>query len=268
MVNLWNRLSEGLAAGERTSGEPRSFNGASSFHLVWEMPPTPLSAVSATLEILQPPAVRRVYLWALQVSFVADRRLAGAAHLGLQWNPRHPDSAAVTWGAYGPEDAASTLLRGSDSPIPGRRKDPHTRDFPWEPGRRYRLAVEAVPVGDGEEQSWRGTVTDVDGDIETVVRDMHTAGDHLASPIVWSEVFARCEQPSVAVRWSEFHGVSSSGADVDPRRARVNYQHRADGGCDNTTVIVDELGFVQVTAVQRQIPQGAILPVPGWRHDD
>jgi hypothetical protein len=260
VVSMWHRVTEGMVGGKRTSGEPPSTNGASSFHLVWEMPPAPLSRVSATLEVLQPPAVRRMYFWALQVSFVSGRSLAGAAHLGLQWNPRHPDSAAVNWGGYGPEDAGSTLLRGSEAPSPGSRGDPNTRDFPWEPGRRYRLSVEATP---GEEESWRGAVTDVDGDAETVVRDLYSAGDHMASPMVWSEVFARCEHPSVAVRWSDFAAVTTDGDTLDPLRVRVNYQPRTDGGCDNTTVIVDELGFLQVTAVQRQIPQGATLPVPG-----
>jgi hypothetical protein len=44
---------------------------------------------------------------------------------------------------------------------------------------------------------------------------------------------------------------------------RINYQSRADGGCDNSSVVVDELGIVQSTSVERQIPQGAMLPVPG-----
>lgn len=269
LSSTWKRLTSGLTVGERVSGEPHSANGASSFHLVWEMPAAPLRSVAATLEVLQPPTVRRVYFWALQVSFVTDRRLAGAAHLGLQWNPRHPDSAAVNWGSYGPEDAGSTLLRGSDSTLPGSRHDPNTRDFPWRPGRRYRLEVSQAPAtASGGPPSWRGTVTDLDGGTETLVRDLHTGGEHLASPMVWTEVFARCEHPSAVVRWSDFRAASAEADIVDPRRVRVNYQARTDGGCDNTTVIADELGLLQVTAAQRQIPQGAILPVPGWRGED
>jgi hypothetical protein len=80
--------------------------------------------------------------------------------------------------------------------------------------------------------------------------------------MVWSEVFARCEQPSVSVRWSDFEAVADDGAVVRPRRVRVNYQSRADGGCDNMSVIPDELGLLQVTAVQREVPQGAILALP------
>lgn len=254
------RLPTRSGPGERTSGEPRSANGASSFHLVWEMPPTPLRSVAATLEVLERPAVRRLYFWALQVSFVDERRLAGAAHLGLQWNPHHPASTAVNWGGYGPADAGSTLLRGSDSRLPGSRNDPNTRDFPWEPGRRYRLEV--LPVPDADPPKWRGVVTDLDAGEATLVRELESGGTHLASPMVWSEVFARCEQPSVAVRWSDFEAVADDGGVVRPRRMRVNYQSRADGGCDNVSVIPDELGLLQVTAVQREVPQGAILALP------
>ncbi|HUG75245.1 MAG TPA: hypothetical protein VMM81_06170 [Acidimicrobiia bacterium] len=221
------------------------------------MPPVPLRSVAATLEVLEPPTVRRLYFWALQVSFIDDRRLAGAAHLGLQWNPHHPASTAVNWSGYGPADAGSTLLRGSDSRLPGSRNDPNTRDFRWEAGRRYRLEV--LPVPNADPPAWRGVVTDLDAGEATLVRELEAGGTHLASPMVWSEVFARCEQPSVAVRWSDFEAVADDGGVVRPRRVRVNYQSRADGGCDNTSVIPDELGLLQVTAVQREVPQGAVL---------
>jgi hypothetical protein len=42
----------------------------------------------------------------------------------------------------------------------------------------------------------------------------------------------------------------------------VNYQTRTDGGCDNTSSTVDDLGAVQRTATERVTPQGARLPVP------
>lgn len=261
-MRIRDRLRTGPGTTVRTSGQPKSANGASSFHLIWEMTPVPLRSVSATLEVLQPPTVRRLYFWALQVSFITDRRLAGAAHLGLQWNPRHPGWTAVNWGGYGPEDAGSTLLRGGDSPLPGSRNDPNTRDFPWEPGKRYRLEVAPGPMQSGDPATWRGTVTDLDDEEVTVVRDLHAGGEHLASPMIWSEVFARCEQPSVAIRWSDLSAVTADGNAADPLRVRVNYQSYADGGCSNTTVIRDELGLLQVTAAERQVPQGAILSVP------
>jgi hypothetical protein len=98
---------------------------------------------------------------------------------------------------------------------------------------------------------------------QTVVRDLFSAGDQLLAPMVWSEVFARCEHPSVTVRWSGFRALSAGGDEITPRTVRVNYQSRADGGCDNTTALLDELGILQITGTERGVPQSATLPVPG-----
>lgn len=266
VIDLFRRVRTAWSSSLRTSGEPRSANGASSFHLVWEVPQVPLVEVSATLEVLMPPSVRRLYFWALQVSFASERRLQGGAHLGLQWHPRHPGSTAVNWGGYrsGPGDRSE--LDGSDSPLPSSRRNANTRDFPWRPGRRYRLHVgtgpDDSPAPDGT-RAWRGTVTDLETGEPTVVRDLYSPGGYLMSPIVWSEVFARCEHPSVTVRWSDLAAVTAEGDRVRPARVRVNYQARSDGGCENTSASLDELGILQTTAVGRQVPQGAILPVPG-----
>jgi hypothetical protein len=261
MRNLLRRFRALLRAQERTSGEPRSDNGASSFHLVWTLPQIPLQSVSATLEILEAPTSGRLYFWALQVSFSGERRLQGAGHIGLQWNRRHPGSTAANWGGY--ESARRSLLRGSDSALPSVRNDPNTRDFPWKPGHRYRLDV--GPGDDAPEGlfAWRGTVTDLESGDSVVIRELYSPGSHLTAPMVWSEVFARCEQPPVAVRWSDLTATTPQGKEVLPRSVRVNYQSRADGGCDNTTVSVDELGILQTTGTRRQIPQGATLPIPG-----
>jgi len=256
MRSAWERR-------ERTWGEPRSTNGASSFHLVWEVPQTPLDEVAATLEILVPPVVDRLYFWALQVSFASNRRLQGGAHLGLQWNPKFPGKTAVNWGGYGTGGGGTRILKGTPSRLPSARGDRNTRDFDWGFGRRYRLRVFPSPDLPSEGFAWRGTVTDLESGEETTVRDLYAGGSHLMSPMVWTEAFARCEQPSVTVRWSDLSALSAEGEDLRPQRVRINYQSRADGGCDNTTVSVDELGVLQVTGVQRQVPQGAILPVPG-----
>ena len=64
-------------------------------------------------------------------------------------------------------------------------------------------------------------------------------------------------------RWSDLQATAISDEELRPERVRVNYQTRADGGCDNTSVALDELGILQITAVQREVPQAAILPVPG-----
>ncbi len=262
MWRLWQRVSSARAAQLRTSGEPTSANGASSFHLFWDMPPEPLAEVAATCEVLLPPAVNRLYFWALQVTFASGRRLRGGAHIGLQWNPRHPNSTAVNWGGY--LTGGLDQLRGSDSALPATRRgaDANTRDFEWLPGERYRFHI--GPGGDAPEgmHAWRGSVTHVESGTTTTVRDLYVPADSLVSPVVWAEVFARCEHPRVSARWSGLAARTQGGKVVRPSYVRVNYQSRDKGGCDNTTVAVDELGLLQITSVERRVPQGATLPVP------
>lgn len=246
----------GLAGGGRTRGEPGSANGASSFHLRWLMEgDEPLSEVSAVLEVVDPPAVDRLYFWALQVSFMGNGGEVGGAHIGLQWNRSHPGSRAVNWGGYG---AGGRILSGSTSLLPSRPRDPNTRDYPWEPHRPYRFRVHAAP---GTPGAWRGEVTDVLTGEATVVRDLEAGGGHLARPLVWSEVFARCDHPSVAVRWSRLEAVGPGGALRTPRGVAVSYEPSAAGGCDNTTVEADGDGaLLQITSTERLVPAGAVLP--------
>ncbi len=94
--------------GPREAGPPRSPNGASSFHLVWELPAAARSArlveVSAVLEIVVPPQVPALDFWALQVDFLAGDRFRGGAHTGLQWNRRYPGYTAVNWGGYASQE--------------------------------------------------------------------------------------------------------------------------------------------------------------------
>lgn len=262
MIGRWRRLRSQRQGHERTAGEPTSSNGASSLHLTWEIPQVPFTEVSAVLEILQPPLVPRLFFWALQVSFTSERMLRGGAHLGLQWHPRHPGSTAVNWGGYAPAEVGG-LLEGSVSSLPSARNNLNTRDFSWEAGRRYLLKVAPAPESPAGMHSWRGSVTDLESGLVTVVRDLHTTGAYLSAPMVWTEAFARCEQPGVAVRWSGMEAVAEGGRVVRPSRVRVNYQSHVDGGCDTTTVIPDELGIIQATGVQRQMPQGTLLPIPG-----
>lgn len=245
----WRRaLGRALGAGgPRLSGEPTSANGASSFHLTWALPSSPpLVEVSAVLEVVVPPAVDRLYFWALQVGFVEGGVDRGAAHVGLQWNRRHPGSRAANWGGYAP---GGGLLPGSVSPLPSAPDDPNTRDFPWEPGRPYRLRVSRSPDAPG---AWRGEVADLATGEVTVVRDLLAGGDAVVRPVVWSEVFARCEHPSVTVRWSGFEAVTAGGERVVPDGLAVNYQATAAGGCDNTRTEPDGAGGVlQVTNTGR-----------------
>ncbi|MEO7836141.1 MAG: hypothetical protein ABIS21_00690 [Acidimicrobiales bacterium] len=242
----------------RTRGEPGSGNGASSFHLRWLMEDDePLSEVSVVVAVVEPPAVDRLYFWALQVSFVGAGREVGGAHIGLQWNRSHPGGRAVNWGGYG---AGGQILSGSTSALPSRPRDPNTRDYPWEPNRPYRLRVHAAPGIPGR---WRGEVTDLLTGEANAIRDLDAGGDHLARPLVWSEVFARCEHPSVTVRWSELEARSAHGARRRPTGLAVNYEAGVAGGCDNTTSRLDATGGVlQITNTDRQVAQGAVLLRP------
>jgi hypothetical protein len=217
----------------RTTGIPPSANGASSFHLWWEDVP-PSDEVSVVLEVLTPPVVPRLYFWALQVSFVDRGRHLGAAHLGLQWHPGHPGATAVNWGGYDARTGAE--LRGTTSPLPSATGNANTRDLAWRPATPYRLRITA----DGA-----GSVTDLSTGATTVVRrlDVDAPALTLVSPVVWSEVFARCDDPSVTVRWSDLRPA--------PSRVRPTYQSPADGGCANTLSRPDGDGWLQITSTPR-----------------
>ena len=242
----WRRWLRGDAAShERTRGLPPSPNGAASFHLWWRLPTgEALAEVAATLEVVVAPSVPRLYFWALQASF-AD---GGAAHTGLQWQPTR---RAVNWGGY---DASGRILSGSASALPSAVDDPNTRDFPWEPGRGYRFRISRAPGG------WRSEVTDAATGEATAIRDLHAGGATLASPVVWSEVFAACDDPPVTVRWSDLEARTAGGRRVAPGAVTVSYQSFDDGGCDNTTVAVDGGGgLLQTTSAPREVPAGTVL---------
>ena len=224
-----------------------------------------------TVCVTRPPAVDRLYFWALQVSF-GDR---GAGHIGLQWvtDPARP---AVNWGGYG---AGGRELDGSQSALPSPDGNPNTRDFAWKAGVPYRLRVYPAPPRPERPferaspgvPAWRGSVTDLSSGVETVIRDLYCAADALRDPIVWSEVFARCDHPSTEVRWSDPYAQTAGAAVIRPTAVGVNYQRRADGGCDNTDSRVEGPDLVQVTNVTRTTPQGTRLSLrlgtspPEWR---
>ena len=63
---------------------------------------------------------------------------------------------------------------------------------PGNRSRGYRLGVHRA--GDG---MWRGEVTDLTTGEAVTVRDLFAASPLLGDPMVWSEVFARCDDPSV-----------------------------------------------------------------------
>ena len=242
-----------MAERGRTSGMPSSANGASSLHAWWDLA-GPLREVAVTLEVLVPPAVSWLYFWALQVSFVDRGRRTGGGHLGLQAAPWHPGGTAVNWGGYA--DAGGEL-DGSGSSLPSAVANPNTRDFAWEARRPYRLRV-APGEGPGR---WRGEVTDVGSGVVTVVRELACPGTALADPVVWSEVFAPCDAPGTAVRWSDAAAVTAEGAGVVPPSVRLTYQSVADGGCSNSSTFVDGAAVVQATATDRRVAHGTTLPL-------
>ncbi len=245
----------------RVTGEPKSGNGASSFHLWWEVPfGERLTEVSATLEVVELPDVERLVFWAIQVSFVKPG--GGGAHLGLQHHPRFPGRTAANWGGYAPPDEGG-LLQGSPSPLPSTPGDPNTRDFAWYPNRPYRLTIERSPdpAPDGF-FAWRGSIEDLLNGERTVVRDLFSRGEYLRGPVVWTESFARCDHPSFAARWSDLLAVGENGQPIPVATVSVNYQQRSAGGCDNTNVSVDATGWTQRTATERITRAGARLSLP------
>ena len=237
----------------RTTGEPPSGNGASSFHLWWEPTPPPADEIAVTLTVDDEPEHDRLVFWALQVEFRSGFRNVGGAHIGLQWNRRHARSRAVNWGGY---DGAGRVLAGSGSGLPSTPGDPNTRDFSWEPGRPYRLTVRPGSAPG----RWLGVVTDITVGSHVEVRELFAGGESLGRPVVWSEVFARCEGPSVTATWSDPVTIGSLGRLV-PRAYRVSYQSEAAGGCSNTTVVPEAGGVRQITSVTRTTPHGSLVPV-------
>ena len=243
------------------AGEPRSANGASSLHLWWVLPGR-YEEVSATLEVVVPPQVPRLYFWALQVSFFDGVGLRGGAHLGLQAHPAHPGGTAVNWGGYRAAADGGGELAGSRSALPSALANANTRDFPWRAERPYRLRIHRV--GEKSPVRLRGEITDITTGESTVVRDLLVSAAHLTLPLVWSEVFARCDHPSTSVRWSDLRARTSTGEVVVPSALRTSYQAHRDGGCDNTTSLLDgDGGALQVTTTQRVVAAGRDLPWGG-----
>lgn len=262
-----SRLADWLAGrrrvpgGDGRTGPPRSSNGASSHHLVWEVPAGSWVGAEATLEVVESPTVPRLHFWALQVGMEDRGRRGGGAHLGLQWHRPHPGSTAVNWGGYGPDGAE---LAGSTSPLPSATGNPNTRDLPWLPGRPYRLAVgpSPVPAPDGT-AAWRGTVTDLVTGEATVVRDLYAPGRTITGPVVWSEVFADCDAPRAAVAWSDLAVVDADGGTRAVTRVHTTYQAVAQGGCRTSDSWLDGRRVVQASGVTRRTPSGAVLDLGG-----
>ena len=105
---------------------------------------------------------------------------------------------------------------------------------------------------------WRGEIADLAAGTSVAVRDLYSPGTELVAPMVWTEAFAPCDAPTVAVRWSEFGALTVDRQVVGPGALRVNYQAYEAGGCSNTTVRADGPGILQVTNAERTVPQGTV----------
>jgi hypothetical protein len=260
-----------------------------SMHLFWRLPNGigPVTRASVVFELTQPPAVEQLYFWALQASFVeADGTELGAAHTGLQWNPRHPDGRAVNWGGY--PSAHSNWKRnigGSVNQLPGFDDDQNTRHYDWQPHRPYRLAIDAVPgepftagARKGRRKigrlgrtpldtftgtAWRATVTDLTTGSVQVLRDLYGGGSELRGLCVWTEWFCDCDDPTVAVTWTEFRFRTADGVEHEPTGVSVN--HPSDGNCTNTShrIITQtpELVIEQRMNTEREILHGTVIPI-------
>ncbi|MEO8695986.1 MAG: hypothetical protein ABI658_20865 [Acidimicrobiales bacterium] len=248
----WLGLTSAASGTIRDEGRPPSGNGASSFHLFWQMPAhEPLHAVSVTFELLDEPAQDRLYFWALQAGFADSSGAYGGAHFGFQWHPQYPDKRAVCWGGYA---NVGGELDGGPTTFPSIDGNPNVCAYPWTTGQRWTWRIRRI--GDGA--VWRAELDDPNTGQTVPIRDLYCRGDRLVDPMVWSEVFAHCDDASVHVRWSEL-STNTSTESILPFAVSVNYQSYADGGCTNTNSIADEFGFVQATNTERVTVQGAIL---------
>ena len=246
---------EALFRSGRVSGRPPSPNGASSFH-IWLAVDEPLASLSAVLQVQVPPSVDRLYFFALQASFWSEHGHQGGAHTGLQWNQRHAGSRAVNWGGY---HHAGSILPGTESSLPSQPNDPNTRDFPWAAGARYRLTIGPRIAHQADQVQWPARIEGLDTGEDVEIRRLWCPGDHLRAPVVWSEIFADCDAPSVAVRWSEVTATTVAGETRRITSGRVSYESRQAGGCANTTVLADGSGIVQRSNDERITQHDSLL---------
>ncbi|MEZ5229236.1 MAG: hypothetical protein R2710_21980, partial [Acidimicrobiales bacterium] len=247
-----------FASAGRMSGPPTSSNGASSMHLRWTFAAGArprCREVSVVFRVVEPPTVPALYFWALQASFGTGGRSVGAAHMGLQHHPRYPGAGAVNWGGY---RHGGGELAGSTSALPSTLGNVNTRDYPWRAGVSYRYRIAPSP-----ERGWRATITDLERGDTTVIRDLWSpeATDELTDIVVWSEVFADCDAPSVRVEWSQPEVVTIGGSTLTPVAMTTSFQRHEDGGCANTTAAVVAGGVAQITNVERTVAAGVALPL-------
>jgi hypothetical protein len=205
----------------RLRGYPPSGNGASSFHLWWQVP-SQLRVVEAraTLEVRVPPAVDRLY-------------------------------------------QGGGELSGTTSALP-EVDSVNTRRWAWSPGVPYQFRVWSPSAG-----AWRSSVTDLGNGETTVIRDLLVPATTLTAPVVWAEVFARCDDPPTEARWTDLAVAGSDGTVHGIEQVNITYQDFAAGGCSNTKVAADGDAFVQRTGLataRPPAPQYVRRGDGGWPH--
>lgn len=211
-----------------------------------------MTEVSAVVEIVSAPVVGSLYFWALQIGFARAGRSVGAGHTGLQWHPGAP-TGAVNWGGY---DENGRELIGTPSSLP-EVDSPNTLAWAWHPGRPYRLSVARGPTG-----GWESHVTDLGDGRRVALRELAVDATELTSPVVWTEMFARCDDAAVSARWSQLQVRQADGAAISPFALVSTFQSWAEGGCSNTESQVDGAAAVQTTGLPgpRSGHHGQTLP--------
>ncbi len=257
--------------GPRAVDDP-SWRGRSATHLWWYVEnQAPVVRAEVTLEILEPPVANFIYFWAMQLNFTNGSVTGGGGHIGLQWHPYYPEQTAVNWGGYCSHDGS--ILRGSDSVLPGSTGDVNTRDYPWRPNTKYRMSVYRAPDSAPTHQElhwpkaepiycWRGEITDLSTRERVVVRDLYSSGSMISGPAVWSEIFAKCDSPRASVRWSDFRCYTETGQRAPIRQLGVTHGVGPDGGCNDSDVVWDGQGAVMSTNTKRTTPEGALIQLP------
>lgn len=241
----------------RAESSPPPYSGPTSAHLWFEgVPSGPWRSVSATLEVVTEPSVSYLYFWALQASFAdAGGTVFGAAHTGLQWNPRHPAGRAVNWGGYRRTDDVSSVLDGTHSTLPGIAGDENTRNFSWTAGVGYQFTISRTDSG------WRSTVVDTSTGERTVIRELFAGGDRLNGFVVWMEIFAPCDAPTTLVRWSGLAVANEArGVRHQVRSLRTSFPD-VPGACTNNDARVDGSSWLQLTNDRRTTRTASSLTI-------
>jgi hypothetical protein len=118
----------------------------------------------------------------------------------------------------------------------------------------YQLRVWSPSAG-----VWRSSVVDATRAEEpTVIRDLLVPAATLASPVVWAEVFARCDDQATEARWTSLEAVDGDGTVHRVTEVNVTYQSESAGGCSNTEAAVDGDAFVQRTGLADVRPAAAL----------